>query len=320
MKCNTLKKLWLMLLLLSLSIIPVFAVNEEAGTTGFANLKNVYSARAIALGQSLTGQVRNPDGLYFNPAAILNIEGKELGTTYTNSFIDTQGGQIQYLLPKNKFTAWGFAIKYMNMGSMERTEVDNNGDLISTGETFGAYDIIGSVSLAKYITDAIDLGGTLKVIYDQIDDKSASAVMVDLGMIHHPANPNVKVGISLRNIGFQTSYYSATDYKEKLPFTFAAGITYQFIPTLLGCLEIDKVTGENILAKLGLEYELNPALALRAGFRSNASEGYNGGNLAFLSGFSLGAGWNWKNCRLDYGVTSYGDLGLINQLSLSYEF
>lgn len=52
MKCNTLKKLWLMLLLFSLSFIPVFAVNEEAGTTGFANLKNVYSARAIALGQS----------------------------------------------------------------------------------------------------------------------------------------------------------------------------------------------------------------------------------------------------------------------------
>jgi hypothetical protein len=39
MKCNTLKKLWLMLLLLSLSFIPVFAVNEEAGTTGFANLR-----------------------------------------------------------------------------------------------------------------------------------------------------------------------------------------------------------------------------------------------------------------------------------------
>ena len=110
-----------MLLLFSLSFIPVWAVNEEAGTTGFANLKNVYSARAIALGQSLTGQVRNPDGLYFNPAALLNIEGNELGTTYTNSFIDTQGGQIQYLMPKNKFTAWGFAIK-LNMGSIESTE------------------------------------------------------------------------------------------------------------------------------------------------------------------------------------------------------
>jgi len=306
--------------MLSFGLLPLLAVNDEAGTTGFASLKNVYSARAIAMGQALTGETGNPDGLHFNPASIIKIDGNEVGTTYTNSFVGSQGGQLQYLWPKDRFTAWGFALKYMNMGRMERTEVDQNGDLVSTGETFGANNIVASASLAKYISDAVDLGGTLKVIYDQIDSSSSTAAMLDLGLIHHPASEKLKVGISLRNIGLQITRYTGSDYKEKLPFTFATGMTYDFNPRLMASLDIVKATGEDIVAKAGVEYELTPAFDLRGGFRTNAGDGYNGGTFAFLSGLSLGVGWNWNNYRVDYGVSSYGDLGWINQISLSYEF
>ncbi|MDD4223011.1 MAG: PorV/PorQ family protein [Candidatus Cloacimonetes bacterium] len=306
--------------MLSLCLLPLLAVNDEAGTTGFASLKNVYSARAIAMGQSLTGQTGNPDGLHFNPASIIKIDGNEVGTTYTNAFVGSQGGQLQYLWPKNRFTAWGFALKYLNLGLMERTEVDQNGDLVSTGETFGASNIVASASLAKYISDALDVGGTAKVIFDQIDSSSATAAMLDLGIIHHPANEKLKVGLSLRNIGFQVTRYSGSDSRETLPFTFAAGMTYDFTPGLMASLEVGKATGENIVAKAGVEYELTPAFDLRGGFRTNASDGYNGGSFALLSGLSLGAGWKSDRYRVDYGVSSYGDLGWINQISLSYEF
>ncbi len=314
------KILLLAALTLSTCVLPLLAVNDDAGTTGFASLKNVYSARAIAMGQSLTGETGNPDGLHFNPASIIKIDGNEVGTTYTNAFVGSQGGQLQFLWPKNRFTAWGFALKYMNMGLMERTEVDQNGDLVSTGETFGASNIVASASMAKYISDALDVGGTVKVIYDQIDNNSATAGMLDIGIIHHPANEKLKVGLSLRNIGLQITRYTDSGYKEKLPFTFAAGMTYDFNPQILASLEIGKATGENIVAKAGVEYLLNPAFALRGGFRTNASDGYNGGTFAFASGLSLGAGWNWNKYRIDYGVSSYGDLGWINQISLNYEF
>ncbi|MBW6513453.1 MAG: PorV/PorQ family protein [Candidatus Syntrophosphaera sp.] len=295
-------------------------MNDNAGTTGFAALKTVHSARAIAMGQSLAGEARNPDGIHFNPAAILGIQNKEVGSTYTNSFLDTQGGQLQLLYPKHKFTAWGFALKYLDMGSFDRTEIDQNGDLIDMEETFGAFNLIASASLAKYISDALDAGGTLKVVYDQIDDSSAIAALIDLGIIHHPDNEKVKVGVSLRNLGAQLTYYSDGKYKEKLPFTIAAGLSYQFNPKLFSSLEIGKADGEDIVAKAGIEYAIHPSLDLRGGFRSNAGDGYNGGSLAFLSGFSLGAGWKWRNYRVDYGLSSYGDLGLVNQLSLSLEF
>lgn len=320
MKCLKSKKSLLTALTLSLCLLPLAAVNDNAGTTGFASLKNVYSARAIAMGQSLTGEDQSPEGLHFNPASIIRIDGNEVGTTYTNAFVGSQGGQLQFLWPKDRFTAWGFALKYMNMGRMERTEVDQNGDLVSTGETFGASNILASATLTKWMSDALDLGGTVKVIYDQIDNSAATAAMLDLGIIHHPANERLKIGLSLRNLGFQLSRYTGSDQRESLPLTFSAGMTYDFNPRLMASLEIGKATGEDIVAKAGVEYELTPAFDLRGGFRTSAADGYNGGTFAFLSGLSLGAGWKWERYRIDYGVSSYGDLGWINQLSLNYEF
>jgi hypothetical protein len=315
-----LKTLSTALLILSLGSCGLWAVNENAGSSGFAPLKIVYSARAMAMGQALTGEAKNPDGLHFNPAAILNLPDKQVNTTYSNYFLDAQGGQVSLLLPKNKFTAWGLYLKYMNMGSMDRTEVDQNGDLIVTGDTFGAQNLTLGVSLAKWLSDSISAGMTLKFINDSLDDTSASALLLDFGIIHHPANSKVKVGISMRNIGRQITYYSDSEYQEGLPFTFAAGITYRFSEKVYTVMEVAKANGEDITAKLGGEYSISPGFALRAGFRSNAGDYYNGGSWAWTSGLSLGAGWSWKNYRLDYGLASYGDLGMVNQLTLGYNF
>lgn len=317
---STKSKIISITLTLSLACFGLWSVNENAGTTGFNALKMVHSARAVALGQGLTGEALNPDGLHFNPAAILNIPGAEISTTYSNYFIDAQGGQVQLLLPKNKFTAWGLALKYMNMGSIERTEVDQFDNLIDGLGTFGAHNITASVSLAKFVSKALDFGGSFKIIYDTLDDASAAAVLIDLGIIHHPINEKVKVGVSMRNIGTQISYYSDSKYKEKLPFTFTAGGSYRFSDRHYSVLEINKADAENFNLRLGHEFNLTPDFELRAGFRSNAADWNNGGSLGWSSGLSLGAGWNWKNYRFDYAVSSYGDLGLVNQLSLVFEF
>lgn len=318
--CSTSKIISIIILALSLACSGLWSVNDNAGSTGFNTLKVVHSARAMALGQALTGEAANPDGLHFNPAAILNISGSEISTTYCNYFVDAQGGQVQLLLPKNRFTAWGLSLKYMDMGSMERTEVDQFGNLIDDLGSFGAYNVSGTVSLAKFVSKALDFGASLKFIYDTLDDASAAAVMADLGIVHHPANERVQVGISLRNIGTQLSYYSDDKYKEKLPFTFAAGGSYRFSPRHYSVLEINKANGEDFNVRLGHEFNLTPDFELRAGFRSNAADWQNGGTLGWTSGLSLGAGWNWQNYRIDYAVSSYGDLGLVNQLSLTYEF
>lgn len=314
-----LKILFWLSLALTLSA-PLAAVNDDAGTVGFAPLKIIYSARANAMGQAMMGVVQNPDGMQFNPATIIRMKDSQVNSTFMNYYSGANGGSVQYIKAKDTFSAWGLMLRYLNFGSMERTGISQNGDLIETGETFGAQNIIAGFSMSRFISPMIDAGGTVKVVFDQIDNESAAAVMLDLGLVHHPANKKIKVGAGIRNLGKQVSYYSSDKYDESLPFTMAAGISYQLSDQLLSSFDLSKSAAESFVGKLGLEYLLNPDFTLRGGFKSNAGDGNVGGAWGWTSGLSLGAGWNWHNMQLNYGLASTGDLGMINQLTVNLNF
>ncbi|MFA7543757.1 MAG: PorV/PorQ family protein [Candidatus Cloacimonadaceae bacterium] len=312
------KILKLLLAALWLISLPLFAQNENAGSTGFESLKLLFNARVNAMGGAVYGIPENPDALDYNPAAILNTPSKSVSSTFIDHLVGSGGGSIAYIYPHHRYIAWGAGLRYWNSGEMERTQISSTGELIETGENFGAHSIIASVSHARFISPAVDLGATAKFIFDTIDAKSASAALIDLGILHHTANERIKVGVNIRNIGLQTSYYTDSKVKEKLPFTYGAGLGIQMKDNILGAIDIGKCEGENIMLKLGLEYELTPAFILRGGVRSNAADYNMDGPLAYTSGLSLGLGWKIKDFGLDYAVASYGDLGITNQLTLRY--
>jgi hypothetical protein len=296
----------------------LFAQHQDAGTTGFATLKNVYSARSNAMGQAMTGRAMNFEGMQANPASILRLPSRSISSTFMDHFVGSGGGSLQYLVPKNIYTSYGFFLNYWNSGSIDRTDISPSGELMELGDTFGAQNVSGGVSYARFLSPAIDVGGTLKFIWDQLDDKSASAALVDLGIMHHTANEKIKVGFAARNLGIQLSHYTSTKYAENMPSSYSAGLGIDFTPNTMLDIDIVKATGDKFVGKLGVEHKLHPSLTLRAGFRSNAGDYYNGGVLGITSGTSLGLGWNWKNYVIDYSLASYGDLGLANQLSIRY--
>ncbi|MCB5257140.1 MAG: PorV/PorQ family protein [Candidatus Cloacimonetes bacterium] len=307
-------------LLLLISLVPLAAQSEDAGSTGFDTLKLIYSARTTAMAGAGLGLAANQEAQNLNPAAILRVPDHGISTTFMDHLVGSAGGAFHYVYPKNMYEAYGASLSYWNSGQMDRTEISSSGDLIETGESFGASSIVAGVSGARFISPALDIGGSLKFIYDSIDGNSASAVMADLGVLHHTANPNIKVGLAIRNLGFQSSYYSDSKYKEHLPLSYGAGISIKLMPKLDTALDIGKATGEQFTLKVGLDYALNSAFALRGGFKSNAADYNMGGLVGVTGGGSLGFGWKFRNFNLDYAVASYGDLGISNQLSLRYNF
>jgi hypothetical protein len=298
----------------------LFAVNENAGTTGFSNLQVIYSARAMGMARAMTGMDGTIEGLQFNPAAILKIDNKVIASTFSSYFVDSNGGAVHFLLPRNEKVTWGFSAHYLNFGTMDRTEVTQNNEYLETGETFGASNLIFGVSGARELNKSIDAGFTLKYVYDKIDTYSASAIAVDAGLIHHPINEKIKVGVSLRNLGTQVSYYTKDKYSEKLPFSFGAGLSYQLSKPLLAVIDFTKPSGSDVAVKFGAEYKLHQMLMLRGGYMSNSADWKTGGDWDWSSGLTFGAGFNWKKYSLDYGVASYGNLGFVNQLTLNYGF
>jgi len=303
-----------------LCVCALFGINDNAGTTGFNNLQIIYSAKAMSMAQAMTGINATIDGLQFNPAAILNVDGIKANTTFSSYLVDTNGGAMHLLVPGGDYVTFGMQLHYLNFGQIDRTEITQNNEYLDMGETFGASNMIFGLTAARYINPSIDMGVTLKYIYDKIDSYSASAVVIDAGMIHHPFNEKIKVGVAVRNLGAQVSYYTKDEYPEKLPFTFAAGLSYQIRPSVLAAIDISKPTGPDLTVRFGVDYKIHPMLNLRAGYSNNSSNWKTGGTWDWASGLTFGTGFNWKDYVLDYGLASYGDLGFINQISVTLKF
>lgn len=315
----SLRKILSLSLLLILSSLLV-GVNENAGTTGFNNLQVIYSARAMGMARAMTGFSGVIEGMQFNPASVLQIEDKVLSSTFSSYVVESSGGALHFLYPKNENVTYGVMLHYLNFGQIDRTEVTSGNEYLDLGETFGASNIMFGLTAARMINPSIDLGVSLKAIYDNIDTYSAAAVVLDGGLVHHPENEKIQVGIAIRNLGTQVAYYTEDKYKEGLPLTFAAGISYQLKPSILAAIDISKPKASNLSVKFGAEGQIHPMLKLRGGYNTNSADWKTGGDWDWSSGFTFGVGFNWKNYVLDYGVASYGNLGFVNQLTLQYQF
>jgi hypothetical protein len=301
-------------------VTQICAANESIGTTGFNFLRVTYSARAAGMANSFTGQADDIETLFFNPAGLPQLASTMVATSYLNYFEGFQGGSLLFAKPAAEGLSYGFYLQYLGNQSITRTIVDDSGEFIGTAGTFGANDLLIGVSGGVSIHEFLNLGASVKYIYESLDDYSASAAAVDLSLLHQTMNENLKVGITLRNIGRQVTYYTAAKYREKLPTQFTIGFNYQLPDRFNANLDIVKPFDHDFSGRIGFEYRVHPMFSLRAGFDSRADDWRMGGDYDILSGLSTGFGCYLKQYELNYGISSYGDLGLVNQISLKYNF
>lgn len=306
--------------ILTLTIcVGLMAENELAGTTGFAFLKVNYSARATAMGNAYTGLSNGADAVFFNPAGLDQIINPELAISYMNYFDGIQTGAVSYTRKLNSTTHIATFIKYMN-SSETRTLSDESGQYLGEDGTFGFSNMVLGVSGSRFINQYITIGANLKFLLDILDENSASAIAADIGLLHQTTNENLKLGVTFRNFGKQLTSYTESDYSENLPNIISVGFSYHPVEKIYATFDINKPLVGEYSAKAGAEYQVHNLLALRAGYKSNAKDWKAGGDWEAISGLSFGMGINWKTYVLDYAVASYGDLGFINNITVSYRF
>ncbi len=304
-------------------LIPIFLVgiDEEAGTTGFTFLKVTYSARAAAMGNAFTGLANDASAVFFNPAGLVQLSGKQAEITYMNYLEGVDCGSAVYAFPYNEKTSFAVFSKGLT-ASEDRTIVDVYGQYAGTDGTFGVSDFVFGLSAARTLLPIIDVGINVKFLMESLDGQSATAAAFDLGIMHQTTNENLKVGIALRNIGKQLSYFTANEYEEKMPMTATLGFNLHPTEKLYATLDIYKPLNYDYLGRLGVEYKIHDMLLLRAGYKTNASDWKTGGDDETFAGISLGFGLLLKQykIKMDYAVSSYGDLGYVNQITMGYMF
>jgi len=311
------KRITLALTILVLTT-ALFAINDKAGTSGFSFLTMNLSTKAAAMGNAYTGNGSGTDGVSFNSAALVQAEGVEISTGYMNYIDGIHVGSVAFIKPLNESIGMSVFGRFLS-GEDDRTEIDGNGDYIGTDGTFGMSNLIVGSGIGIKFNETVDVGVTAKYIQQKLDEATETAVAFDVSILHQTPNPAVKVGLAYENAGKQLSYTSDDEHEENLPTEFVGGIYYHK-DRFSGVLDVSKPNDFDLTARFGAEYGIHELLCLRAGYKSNAGDWRNGGDWELFSGLSFGAGFNWKKYKIDYAVSSYGDLGMVNQISLVYQF
>jgi len=218
----------------------------------------------------------------------------------------------------NKFAIAGFS-QFLTAREI-RTLADAGGNYAGNAGEFGISNLIIGFSVSRYISDILNLGFNIKYIREALDDNIGSAIAFDVSIMHQTTNDDLIVGLTYSNLGTQLTYYTNSEFGEKLPQVITVGFNYHPQEKLYLLLDLNKPLDLDFSGRIGVEYKIHQQLCLRAGYKTNSSDWKNRGDWESFSGLSIGLGILLSSYKIDYAIFSYGDLGFSNQISLGYSF
>ena len=192
--------------LLGMSAIDANAGDDKRrGTAGASQLLVPVTARSASLGASLTSGLNGMNGLeaiFSNPAGLAMNTGTAAIFSSMNYVADIGVNffGIGQAFGNNNLA---FTVSSWDFGDIPlQTELSPEISAV----TFDATFITAGLTYARVFTDRISAGATLKVVNESIDDVSASAVAVDMGMTYVVGESGLRLGVALKNIGTDMQY------------------------------------------------------------------------------------------------------------------
>ncbi|MEW5692380.1 MAG: PorV/PorQ family protein [Candidatus Hydrogenedentota bacterium] len=270
--------------------LPVYCREQDAGATTGDFLTIGVSSRAAAIGEAYSAFAEGPEGLFYNPAGLTSNQRAEAGFMYYTLFEDISFNYLGFVRPlKEKKSAYGLGLIYLDYGDLERIGLDPaTGDLFRMG-TFDAYDMALSAGYAYDVGEDITLGGACKVIQSNIDNVTANAFAVDLGVKFHSVFRYLDASFVIQNMGSKMKFIQA---KENLPVTMRAGLNCHLIEERLNIgVEVFKRSSEDIEVGVGAEFFPWYQFCLRVGYNSEDEA---------QDGVRAGFGVLFDNFRFDY--------------------
>lgn len=318
-----LKKTVLFALFLSvfLSISTSILAQSEIPAFDFLNVDP--SAKASSLAGAYDTYSDDPNAMFYNPATLSTITNKKVSAGFGKYLLDINFGSLSYA-QKYKDIGWfGIGIKYFDYGTFDRT--DENG--ISTGETFGANDIMVSVGFSNYVYEQVNYGITLKYIYSGIAEYKSSAVAMDFGLLYLIPGPQIGLSFGVNNLGAQLSSY--IDTKERLPLDVRLGFSkrLEHTPVRLNVTFAKLTESREKLIQhiksfsIGAEIIFSDNVSARLGYDNESRQDLKLGTSLGIAGFSTGLGIRFADKYVfDYSLNSLGKVGSTHRVNLGYIF
>ncbi len=242
--------------------------------------------------------------VHYNPAGLAYDTCGFYSASYLNYIEGTHFGFLGY--DKNQI---GIGLRYFNGGRMKKTDAQG-------GEygTFGAHFFDLNVGKG-FFWNGLGVGGSLKLVYEMIDTLTAIGVGGDLGALYYLDDPELQLGLAVKNIGTTVKAY--IQEKELFPYEINAGVAKVFSQGWLG-LDLVKPALSGIGVRIGAEYAVATPVRLRVSYNSILSSMRTGSNgLDILTGLTVGFGVRVAPLIIDFSYSPYFDLGGGIRMSVS---
>ena len=289
---------------------PCPAASGDVATAAGQFLKVPVGAAAVAMGSAYSAAVRDATAVYWNPAALTEIEGQSASLMHAALFDSVSLEFLGYARRFKGLGAFGFGFQSLSAGSVDKT--DSSG--FKTGGSFSPADTAFTVAYAGKVS-GFSAGVSAKYIRSRLVSP-ATALAADLGLLS-PAYAGGRLVFALvaQNLGGKLKYDQAS---EPLPRNIRLGGALKRDGGWLFGLDLSLPSDNKLYAGFGGEkrFDLKSfSAAVRAGYNTQAA-----GDVDGLTGLSTGFGVEHKKLRLDYALLLFGDLGPAHRLSIAAAF
>ena len=189
------------------------SIHDGAGTTGAAFLKVEGGSRPVGMGGAFAGLANDINTIFWNPAGLTAVHDQELTAMQHFSFADISNQSIGYAQRTGRFV-WGasFLGSFTEIERRQGPTKDPDGTVTVGGFATG-------LSIAYPLSTAISIGGTAKLISEQLDIQNAYGAAADVGLILRLLDNHLGIGVAVQNVG-------VLDGGENLPMAVRAGFAY----------------------------------------------------------------------------------------------
>ena len=280
-------------------------------------LKIGADARGNALSGAVISAVSGVESIYWNPAGLNELEGREALVTYNHWLAGMNyiyGGFGMPLLI-SKLGKVGGSVTFVSEGSIEQV-----GETIQDLSSLGSYDLSVSGAYGMRL-GKIEVGGALRFITKSVFGYQSTGAAVDIGGKMKFLDNRLSAGMVAKNLGWASA---VGDKPDGLPMMYQAGVSYRYVQkdnSIEGMVSSDIMIDELPYVNAGIEYGYREALYIRVGYRVETAGNVLGG----AKGLSVGLGGRLENVlvksmRADVTWLPMADLGNVMQLTFFINF
>ncbi len=159
-----------------------------------------------------------------NPALMRGTLHNQIGLNYNNYYAGIKVINLNYgyHVPQIK-TSFALGVQYLNYGNFVQTDFFGN-----TLGDFKAHDFAVTMAASRQYKERWRYGAAIKYAYSSLNDRVASAVLADVGVVYHDTANLLTIGAVAKNIGYMTTRYNPQQPAEPLPFDVQLGISKRF--------------------------------------------------------------------------------------------